>query len=134
MAQRRTKISFSIGTGLQTITLAAGSGLPAIMDPLILDATTQPGYAGTPLIQIDGTAATLATAGLLIQTDNSTIKGFIVHSAADEGIEIDSGSNNIIQNNWVGIDSTGAADPNTEHGILVHHRFGEQSDRWNGTQ
>ncbi len=117
------EISFSIGTGLQTITLGAGSGLPDITDPLILDATTQSGYAGTPIIQIDGTAATGATAGLRLLTNDSTIKGFIIHSSADEGLEIDGstgfGDNNTLQNNWLGVDSTGAADPNTEHGILI---------------
>ena len=116
------EISFSIGTGLQTIVLS-GSGLPDIIDPLILDATTQPGYAGDPIIQIDGTSGAGASAGLRLLTNDSTIKGFIVHSSVDEGLEIDGstgfGDNNTIQNNWVGIDSTGAADPNTEHGILI---------------
>src|SRR4051812_44969113 len=36
-------IQFSIGTGAQVI--APTSGLPAISDPVLLDATTQPGYA-----------------------------------------------------------------------------------------
>src|SRR2546430_12805199 len=41
-------IAFRIGTGLQTI--APLSALPAIKDPLTLDATTQPGYVNKPLI------------------------------------------------------------------------------------
>ncbi len=112
------KISFGIGSGLQTISVGA-NGLPAITDALVLDATTQPGYSGDPIIQLDGTGATGATAGLLVQTNDSTIKGFIVHSFPDEGIELDTADNNTVQNNWVGVDSTGSADPNTEHGILI---------------
>lgn len=46
-------IAFAIpGTGVQTITLA--TALPTIAAKLTIDATTQPGYSGTPLIVIDG--------------------------------------------------------------------------------
>jgi len=41
-------IKFAIGTGAKTISLA--SKLPALSGPTILDATSQPGYAGKPLI------------------------------------------------------------------------------------
>ena len=46
-------IEFDIGSGVQTITL--NGDLPAITDPVIIDATTQPGYSGTPLIVLQGT-------------------------------------------------------------------------------
>ena len=39
-------IVFSIGSGPQTI--APLSALPTITDPVVIDGTTQPGYAGTP--------------------------------------------------------------------------------------
>src|SRR4051812_4743434 len=46
-------ISFAIpGPGLHTIIPA--SQIDEIQNPVILDATTQPGYAGTPLIELDG--------------------------------------------------------------------------------
>ncbi len=119
------RIDFNIGGGgAQTIAVAA-AGLPMITDPVILDATTQPGYSGTPLITLDGsaTADNSGINGLVLRTNDSTIKGFIVHSFADEGIEIDGstgfGDNNIIQNNWVGIDSLSVARGNAEHGIMI---------------
>ena len=44
-------IDFAIpGTGVQTI--APASPLPAITNPVVIDGTTQPGYAGVPLIAI----------------------------------------------------------------------------------
>jgi hypothetical protein len=47
-------IDFSIpGTGPFTIALA--SDLPALTHAVIIDGTSQPGYAGTPLIVLDGT-------------------------------------------------------------------------------
>ena len=118
-------ITFNIGGGgPQTIAVDAG-GLPVITDPLILDATTQPGYSGTPLITLDGSATPAASGinGIQLRTNDSTVMGFIVHSFADEGIEIDGstgfGDNNIIQNNWVGFDAAGVQRGNAEHGIMV---------------
>jgi VCBS repeat-containing protein len=117
------EIHFNIGSGLQTITPT--SELPFLTDAVILDATSQPGYNGTPRIQLDGSNAASATAGLTLLTNNSTVRGFIVHSFVDEGIEVGGwggfggGDNNIIENNWVGIDATGAARPNADNGILI---------------
>ena len=50
-----TVIEFDFGTGQQTIDLM--SPLPPITSPLIIDGTTQPGYSGTPLIELDGAGA-----------------------------------------------------------------------------
>src|SRR5690349_11623275 len=41
-------INFKIGTGAKTI--SPTSALPTITGPTVVDATTQPGYAGKPLI------------------------------------------------------------------------------------
>jgi len=45
-------INFQIGTGVQTIVL--GAALPDVSDPVNIDGTTQPGYGGTPLVEIRG--------------------------------------------------------------------------------
>ena len=45
-------IAFDIpGSGVHTITVA--TQLPFITDPVVLDGTTQPGYAGQPLIELN---------------------------------------------------------------------------------
>jgi hypothetical protein len=49
-------ITFAIpGAGVQTIRPL--SALPAIARPVIVDATTQPGFAGTPVVELDGSGA-----------------------------------------------------------------------------
>ncbi len=54
-------IDFDIaGSGVQTIFPL--SSLPAIVNPVLIDGFSQPGYAGTPLIEIDGSQAGAATA------------------------------------------------------------------------
>ena len=52
-------IAFAIGSGIQTITpLAANGPLPYVDYPVTIDGSTQPGWAGTPLIEINGASAT----------------------------------------------------------------------------
>ena len=115
-------INFAIGSGAQTIMVGAG-GLPTLTDAVILDATSQPGYVSTPLITLDGTNASGSTGGIVLRTSDSTVRGFIVHDFPDEGIEIDGstgfGDNNIIEDNWVGLDSAGFGAGNDDNGILI---------------
>ena len=49
-------IRFSI-PGLGAHTIQPLSTLPDITDPVVIDGTTQPGYAGKPVIELDGTLA-----------------------------------------------------------------------------
>src|ERR1700738_1562825 len=55
-------IRFQIGTGAQLIHVGSGGfgQLPTLTNPVILDGTTQPGFAGRPLIELDGTMAGVA--------------------------------------------------------------------------
>src|SRR4030095_8251296 len=49
-------IDFNIpGAGVHTIMPA--SALPTITDPVTIDGTTQPGFAGSPIIELSGTIA-----------------------------------------------------------------------------
>ena len=55
-------IRFSIGTG--PVTISPSSALPVVTSPVIIDATTQPGYGGTPLVRLDGVGAGASTPGI----------------------------------------------------------------------
>src|SRR5437762_2210933 len=48
-------IAFAVGGGVQTI--APTSALPLVTDPVTLDGWTQPGFAGTPLLELNGAGA-----------------------------------------------------------------------------
>ncbi len=110
-------------------TITPASALPIIVDPVMLDGTTQPDYTGVLIVQLDGSSAPGAS-GLVLRANNSTITGLIVHSFADEGIEIDGstgfGMGNLIQNNWIGIDADHNPSPNLANGILIS--FGANSN------
>ena len=114
--------NFSIGGGgLQTITTNV-SALPTITDAVVLDATSQEGFAGTPLIILNGNG--LAADALTLSADGSTIRGLIIRNFDGNGIRINAGSdNNVIQGNYIGaLDENGnlaAAASNTEVGVSI---------------
>ena len=82
------------------------SALPPITGSVRIDATTQSGYAGTPLIQLDGSLAGSGANGLTIDASSCTILGLdITHFNAD-GILVQ-GDKNVIQSNYIGTDPTG---------------------------
>ena len=66
------------GSGAQTIVPL--SPLPAITNPLVIDGTTQPGYAGIPLIVIVGTGT--GGADLLNVGSDVTVKGLAIGGAS----------------------------------------------------
>ena len=106
------------GAGVRTISTL--SGLPAVTGPIVIDGTTQPGFGGTPLIQISGSGAGNVS-GLTLDTGSggSTVKGLIVSNfstAGSAGIWLNS-PNNTIQGNWIGLNSTGTAAAGNYNGI-----------------
>ncbi|NNF65688.1 MAG: cadherin-like domain-containing protein, partial [Acidimicrobiia bacterium] len=95
----------------------SGTLLPAITDPVILDASTQPEHAieGRPVVVIDGSIAPTAgdANGLTLQAGNSTIRGLVIQNFGDDGIEVEIGDGNTIAGNYLGTDMTGTvAAPN----------------------
>jgi hypothetical protein len=72
-------INFNIGGGgVQTI--YPQTPLPAVTVPVTIDGTTQGGYAGQPLIVLDGSQEQLPNAvqGLSINAPNSTVQGLVL--------------------------------------------------------
>ncbi|GEM_PF-2008450 len=95
------------------------SPLPEISDPVIIDGTTQPGYSGMPLIEIDGINAGSAL-GLDISAGNSTIKGLIINHFSGSGILLWSAGGNVIEGSFIGTDATGKIDiGNGGSGIVI---------------
>ena len=98
-------INFSIGTGVQTISPL--SPLPRISARAIIDGTTQPGYAGKPIIEIEGSQAGAAT-GLVISAGFSTIKGLVINRFSGDGIFMFDTNGNVIEDNFIGTDVSGS--------------------------
>jgi titin len=94
------------GSGVHTI--SPTNALPSITDPVVIDGTTQPGYAGTPLIEINGASAGGTSEGFRLPAGNSTILGLAINRFGGAGIHVQlPGGTNFIQGNFIGTDPTG---------------------------
>lgn len=102
-------IRFNIpGSGVHTIALA--TALPRIIDPVIIDGTTQPGFAGSPIIELDGTNATVPDrfGGFQIVVGNNTVRGLVMNRFPWDGIVMaGTGANTVIEGNFIGTDAGG---------------------------
>ena len=107
-------IDFDIsGTGVQTIVPL--SSLPAITNPVLIDGFSQPGYSGTPLIELSGSQAGGGD-GLTITSADVTVRGLDINNFSQgAGIHITGtgATGGWIYGNFLGTDPTGTqAEPN----------------------
>jgi CSLREA domain-containing protein len=115
-------ISFSIaGSGVRTINLT--SALPAITKSVTIDGTTQTGFSGTPLIELNGAGAGGAN-GLVVNAANVTIRSLVINRFSGYGIDLGAATP-ILTGNYIGTDSAGAsAAPNGAGGIKANGSTG----------
>jgi hypothetical protein len=100
-------IAFDIlGSGVHTITPA--TVLPTITEPVIIDGTTQTGYASSPVIEING--QNIFGSGLNIQAGSSTVKALAINRFVGAGIVLSGNGDNTIQNCYLGTDASGTID------------------------
>ncbi len=123
-------ITFNIAPGGHQV-IHPDSVLPEISDPVILDATTQPGFAGTPIIEIDATNAGVRafSCGIFsIATSGATIRGLVVNNAVQtdaiciNGYGVYQNWYNVIEGCYLGTDVTGMqARPNAGNGVFIQN-------------
>ena len=87
-AMEGDRVEFAIGTGPQTI-LPAG-GLPVVNRAIVIDGTTQPGYSGTPLIEIDGSSLPEGSHGLYL--DQADVSGLSITNVKGVALHVRGGS------------------------------------------
>ena len=97
------------------------SPLPAITDAVIIDGTSQPGYQGLPLVELDGSEAGAGASGLEIKGSGSIVRGLVINRFQD-GITLDGLGGNTIEENFLGTDVTGTnAFLGEQAGVLVNN-------------
>lgn len=97
--------------------------LPDITEPVLIDGTTQPGYSGTPIVELNGSFLQpnpFPPPGLNIRGGNSTIRGLVVNGFAS-GVAIRIGDNggNVVRGNYIGTNAAGTASLSNKIGISV---------------
>jgi hypothetical protein len=114
-------IQFDIpGTGVQTIRPLRN--LPIIFHQVVLDGDTQPGFAGNPLVELDGATASGHGGGFGLAlgggSDGSIIRGLIISRWSVAGIDVVS-TNNQIVGNYIGTDASGSVAEGNGAGIGI---------------
>jgi parallel beta-helix repeat protein len=125
-------IHFNIpGTGPHQITL---SNTLHVRKSVVIDATTQPGYAGTPLIELvpamSGSGSPLAEDAIYVEDNFSydpdltvTIRGFAIGGFSNGvAILLGNGRGHLIEDNFIGTDATGMISRPNDGGISLRAR------------
>ncbi len=125
---RQAMIDANANPGLDTITFSIGSGhqtikplqrLPFLTDPIVIDGRSQPGFSGTPIIEIDSSNLVEGN-GLFIDGGDSTVRSLVINGSYFDGIAIGFKGGNRIEGCFIGTDVTGTiARPNGGNGISV---------------
>ncbi|MCZ6854706.1 MAG: Ig-like domain-containing protein, partial [Gammaproteobacteria bacterium] len=119
-----SRIEFAIIGGAGPVVIPIASELPAITEKLVIDGTTQPRTGNDPpeipFIVLDGDQITETVPGLHITAGGTTVKGISLVRFDGDGILIETGNENIIVDNHIGVDATGeVASGNGGNGIHI---------------
>ena len=122
LAPGANTITFAIpGSGVQTISPA--TALPTISDPVTIDATTQPGYAGQPLVELNGGATPDGTDALTINAGDTTVRGLVIDAFRGWAVHLLANGGDTIAGNYIGTTpdgmNVGGTSGQTSNGIFV---------------
>jgi len=118
-----TDSGYNPGTG--TYTIRPITNLPAITDAVVIDGTTQSGFAGKPIIELTGTGITPPSRGLDITCGSTIVRGLVINgfkeeaNAGGQGIIISDNGDNIIEGNFIGTDVTGTQTMGNSNAIQI---------------
>ncbi|MFK8030204.1 MAG: LamG-like jellyroll fold domain-containing protein, partial [Gammaproteobacteria bacterium] len=114
-------INFNVpGLGPHTITLS--SALPQIEQPVVIDGSTEPDYAGSPVIVLDGSGLGASQDGIYLASGSggSTIRGLAILGFSDSSLVIGSGSDgNTIAGNYLGLAANGITTASSDAANLL---------------
>ena len=83
------------------------SPLPTMTRPIMIDATTQPGYTGQPVVQLDGSLAGAGADGLTLRGGSSVVRGLAIGGFDGNGVVLQTGGGNRISGNYIGTNLAG---------------------------
>jgi len=101
-------------------TISPTSAITPIYTPVIINGASQPGYSGTPIVMIDGTAVG-AGHGLRVYTDDVVVRALsIVNFSSGAGVYINN-TNVSIKDNYIGVETDGSTLSGNQTGIYVNN-------------
>src|SRR5215213_2358991 len=110
-------------------TISPASALPTIIEPVVIDAYTQPGANpntstvgnnSSIRVELAGDACVFCAQALLISSGGSTIQGLAIHGNFNNGIEVN-GSGSTIAGNFFGLKADGTAGGLIASGVYLNN-------------
>lgn len=83
------------------------SPLPTILDSLVIDAATQPGYADAPIVQLIGRDLHDSASGIEISAPNVTVRGLVISQFPYAAIHVNEANGTRIQGSYIGTNAEG---------------------------
>ena len=96
-------ITFNI-PGTAPFTINQTVPLPSITDQVTIDGTTQPGFAGTPVVAVSGPVNEF-----LVTVGSCAIRGLAINAGNAGSIRLQGPGGNIVEGNFVGVNFAGTA-------------------------
>jgi len=110
-------IAFDIpGPGPHTISPL--SALPAINEKVTIDGSTEPDFAGTPIIELSGNLAGNGVNGLVVNANETIVRWLNINQFRGSGIRLQA-DGSFIQANVIGLTSGGIPAGNNVDGVTV---------------
>ncbi len=117
---RSTLNAFTTAAGSYMVaTVALASSLPTVTAPLVIDAQTQPGWAGKPIIELNGSGVGGGGYGLIVTGGHSTVRGLIIDRFS-YGVWLATAGSNTVQGCWVGTSVAGNSASANIYGIYIN--------------
>ena len=105
-------VKFSIGSGVKTI---APLSVLSVGRDVTIDGSTQPGYAGTPVIELDDSLVPVTATSACLQS-SGTIRALVVNRCRGRGIEMRTGR---VTSCFIGTDVTGHSALANNTGVFI---------------
>ncbi|SIO06103.1 hypothetical protein SAMN05444166_2250 [Singulisphaera sp. GP187] len=118
-----TTITFNIpGAGPHRISPL--TPLPLIAYPVFIDGSSQPGFQGEPLIEINGSLAGAGVDGLTLAGGHSTVQSLVINGFAGIGLLLEGAGGNRVVGNRIGTDLSGTQAIGNGDGIQIQNITG----------
>jgi Family of unknown function (DUF5719) len=105
-------------------TIRPYSALPTVTDPVVIDGTTDPHFAGKPLVEINGQGAGDSN-GLYITAGGSTVRGLVINRFQKAGVRLEGNGANNIRGNYLGTSVSGTTGyGNGDYGLALSSSSG----------
>jgi parallel beta-helix repeat protein len=122
-------IAFNIG-GAGVHVLLPTTALPALTGPTAVRGATQPGFSGSPLIELNGLFAGASSQGLVLAAGGCIVDALSVVGFGHNGIDVQGGSGDAVTRCDLGVTPSGGVFGNGVAGVAL--RAGASGDRVTG--